>query len=539
MCRRCALEKLKGAWKIPKDRISPAPWGETAPRQVQESMKLTLAVAAVLLLGSCSPHEVTRQPLPAVVIPENFQGASDPTDDEVQVPRTTRWWEEFGDPGLNGVVDRAIENNLDLRQAWSRLRQSIALARIAGSERFPAVDISAGASLTRTVDRDRDTIPGFRGIKSDDTDERYFIGGALSYEIDVWRRIASQRQAAESRVSASREDVESTALILSGTAAGLWFTILEQTSLVQLLDRQVATSEQFLELTELRFSLGQGSAVDVLQQRQQVAARNSELPLVRSALEVSKNSLAVLLGEVPGSTLPPPASELPTLPPFPSVFTPAELFNQRPDLRSEMLRLEATDYDVAVAVADRFPRIGISLSYEFSGNHLGDIFERELGSLLGNIVAPILDGGRRRAEVERRRALVQEQLDRFGLAFLNAMLEIENAIVEEKYQKELIDRLEEEVELGRLTLAESRSRYANALDDYLSVLVALQSLQALERRLVSEQTRLLLVRSDLYRALGGKGWTESLDPPETEPKNAQTQAPRPTVAPRHDRRRNT
>ncbi|MEM7164225.1 MAG: TolC family protein [Planctomycetota bacterium] len=475
-------------------------------------MRLALAIGLALLTG-CNPHQLREEPFPDVPIPEAFARQAPFAETSSPTP-SQPWWEAFGEPQLNETVEQALTANLDLQQAWNRLRQVIAQARAAGSGRYPEITATAGASLTRTVDRDQ-SVPGLR---SEQNDDRYFVGGSLSYEIDIWRRVASQRGAAESQVQASREDLEATALLLSGTATELWFTILEQSNLERLVASQVATGEQFLELTELRFSIGEGSAVDVLQQRQQVAQTTSELPVVRSNLEVAENTLAVLLGLPPGTAIPTPAVQagLPDLPPFPQLLTPEELFASRPDLQAEMRRLEAADLEIAVAVAERLPRLGISLSYEFSGDSLSRIFEREMGTLLGNIVTPLLDGGRRKAEVERRRAIVEEQLDRLGQAFLDALLEVENALVRERYQRDLLERLEQEAELSRQNLDESRSRYANALTDYLSVLVALQTLQGLERRLIAEKTRLLLIRGDLYRALGGKGWTSQLEPPASE-----------------------
>lgn len=462
------------------------------------------------LLGGCSPYAVHDLSRPLVDAPEAF---SAPATEGVTL--AVRWWQEFQASELDSLVELALRENLDLRQAWSRLRQAAAQARISGAELYPQIDASAGASSNRTVDREaEDPFGGTR--RFDETDERYFVGAGLTYEIDLWRRIASQTKAGELRLEASREDVEATALVLSGAVTVLWLSLLEQETLIRLIEQQVATGEQFRELTELRFSVGSGSAVDVLQQRQQVAATRSELPPARSLLETTRHELAVLVGAPPTTLeMRPDYQPLPELPPVPRLPSPEQLFQARPDLRSEMLRLQAADYDVAQAVAERLPRLSLSLSYDFSATSSSRIFRQEAGSIAGNLIAPLVDGGRRRAEVERRKAFVEELLDGFGQRYLDVLLEIEDAITEERYQLEFIDRLEEELGLARQTLEESRVRYANGLEDYLSVLVALQSLQGLERRIVSERRRLLVTRSTLYRALGGKGWTSELEAPES------------------------
>ena len=128
------------------------------------------------------------------------------------------------------------------------------------------------------------------------------------------------------------------------------------------------------------------------------------------------------------------------------------------------------------------------------------------------MITPLVDGGRRRNEVVRQKARVQELLDRFGQTYLTALREIEDALVQERQQRELIRNLERQMTIAQSTLDVSRSRYTHGLIDYLNVLVAVQSLQALQRRVISERKTLLSRRAELYRALGGK-WTDTLEAP--------------------------
>ncbi|MCA8961275.1 MAG: efflux transporter outer membrane subunit [Planctomycetes bacterium] len=446
---------------------------------------------------------------PPVAVPDRFR--SPESSDAAPVP--LEWWAAFGDDELDHLVRESLERNIDLRVAWDRLRQSVAEARIAGAALLPQVDVNGGASLTRTVQHGGTTatFPGAR-VRRDESDDQYFVGLGLGYEVDLWGRIAAQRSAATLRAQATREDAEATALLVSGRITDLWLTVIEQRALRRLVLEQIETNRRFLELTELRLSLGEGSALDVMQQRQQTAATQSELPVVESALEAAVLQLEVLLGRPPTQRLVLTASAFPDLPPWPELPAPAELCGRRPDLRAALRRLEATDEEVAAAVADRLPRLAISLDYDLSAPHLGRLFEREVTSLIGNFVAPLIDGGRRRAEVERRQSLVQQSLGAFAQSFLDALLEVESAIARERHQRVLIDRLREQVDLARQTVEESRSRYSNGLDSFLSVLTALQSLQQVERRFVTESRRLLTIRAELYRALGGGGWTRALEP---------------------------
>ena len=467
---------------------------------------LPLPLLCLLVSAGCSPYTVRSLEQPTVAIPQTYHHGA--TGERV----LGQWWREFGDPRLNAAMERVFTENFELRQTWSRLAQAQALARIAGAERIPQVDFRTGASRLHSVDREASDLGGNSFTRTANPD-RYFVATGLTYEIDIWQRIASRRTAARLESVASRQDVEATALLLTGAVVNVWLTCQEQSALLDLLREQIRVSQTLLTLTELRFSVGTGSAVNVLQQRQQLADTQAQVPVVQSLLETALNQLAVLLGRVPGSLDElAPGRALPALPPFPQLVSPAVLFVSRPDLQAAQLRLQSADYRVAAAVAERLPRLVLQLSYEFSARSWDGFFRQEIGSLLGDMLTPLLDGGRRRNEVVRQKARVQELLDRFGQTYLTALREIEDALVQERRQRELIRNLERQMTLAQSTLDVSRSRYTHGLIDYLNVLVAVQSLQALQRRVISERKTLLSRRAELYRALGGK-WTETLEAP--------------------------
>lgn len=465
-----------------------------------------LVCGSVLLAVGCSPYRVSAPAQPELSPPAAYRHG------QVGQRDIGAWWREFGDERLNAAVEAAFTGNFELRQAWARLEQARARARIDGAELYPQLDLGTGAGRLHTVDRDARNPSGGRTTQTANPD-RYFVSTGLRYEIDVWQRIASRRRAAQLDHAASRQDVEATALLLSGSVVTTWFVAQEQRALLALLRRQTEVSRTLLDLTELRFGVGAGSALDVLQQRQQLAETEAQMPVVRARLDTARNLLAVLLGRAPGALgAMTPDGTLRALPPFPRLVSPADLLEARPDLRAARLRLHAADHRVAAAVADRLPRLALNLSYEFSARSWDSLFRQEMGSVIGDVVAPLIDGGRRRNEVRRRKAVVRELLDGFGRAYAAALREVEDALVREREQRALLANLERQRALAQSTLDVSRARYANGQLDYLNVLIAVQSLQALERRLIGEQRALLTIRADLYRALGGR-WTERLEAP--------------------------
>lgn len=516
-----------------------ARWPDGGPwTRLARVFAVILPLGAAAGLSGCRISEGRHFARPPVAVPATYAAGeamlADLEAGERQTLTADRdatvepWWRSFEDPGLDAAVETALDANFDLRQAWSRLRQAAAEVMIAGSGRRPSIDASSGATVTRRGDRAPE-IP-FDGSPGNRWDESSRLGLSLSWELDVWGRIAARRDSAALRAAATRAEASDTALLIVASVVDAWITVREQRALLALLDRQVATGEQLLELTELRFGTGAASSVGVLQQRGQVASTEAALPVARAQLAAAEHRLAVLLGAAPGTLDIEPAAGLPPLPTPPATGSPADLLVYRPDLRSALLRLDAADHDVAEAVADRLPRITLGLSYDFSGSSLSGVFDRELASIAANLLAPLADGGRRRAEVDRRRAVVQQQLDAFGQAMLLALQDVEDALSSERHQRELLRRRTVQLELAEATLRETRSRYAGGQSPYTDVVIAVQNLQQLERQILGDSATLLRIRAQLHRALGGR-WMEQLAPPPPRPLDPFVARPAPTASP--------
>ena len=467
--------------------------------------RLVFMVLVILNL-SCAVHKAKEDVPPPVSIPERFnepgrEGAA-----------TGYWWETFGDPELNNLACRALTQNFDLLQAWDRLEQARALAGQAASSQWPEITFEAGASRSRSL-----FSGGQLGSFALETD-RIPVSLGAAYEVDIWKRIASLKKGALLDMEATRQDLESIAMTLSARTAETWFSFLEEGAQVELLNRQMETNRTFLDLTTLRFSQGLASALDVYQQRQQLASTRAQIPQAESRCEVLRHELAVLVGEPSLMQLDGVQTLLPDLPPFPDTGIPSDLLKKRPDVRVAQLRLAAADHRVAAAVADRFPavRIGGDTGFESRDfNEIENLFDNWIWNVAASLTLPVFDGGRRKAEVERTKAVVQERLHAYGQVVLRALQEVEDALVKERKQEEYLLQLENQVNLAQATLREARMRYVNGLSDFLPVLTALQSLQQLERSRLTAKRLLLSFRVQLYRALGGD-WTKELVPPEGE-----------------------
>ena len=437
--------------------------------------------AAILsLLTGCVSHDVALSPRPATAGSAQFSlegGDADLPED---------WWQTFRSKELSAVMETALGQNLTLQQAAARIRQAEANRRKAAAAPLPAIDIEGQAS-----DREPARNGGAREI----------LGQlSLAWEMDLWGRLGSATQAAEFEARAVAEDYRALRLLVSADVARTYYDAVEQQLLINLLEDQLEINQTLLELTELRFDQVGASAVDVLQQKRQLEATREQMAVAQAELRTAENRLDVLLGQSPDGIDRVQRHEFPKQIPLPKAGIPANLLVTRPDLRRLRDQLVARDYEVAVAIAERLPRVGIGVAVGYSeGAVSGDLIR----SAVLNAVQPMIDWGERKAEVDSRRAAFDEQLLRFTETYLVAIEEVENALYRERRQLERIASLKEQRDLAEQQLAEARNRYTNGLTDYLPVLDAVQSLQRAQRDLLSQRRELLDIRILLYRALGG------------------------------------
>lgn len=412
------------------------------------------------------------------------------------------WWESFEAPDLCALVDEALTNSPTIQLAWARLAQADAIATMAGASRLPSLDVSASGANNRNMDTETST-------------ESYSLGLNSSYEMDLWGRIKSATEAAALDREATREQLHTAAITLATQTALRWTEIVAQTLQTKLIHQQIEANRTALELVELRFRKSHATALDVYQQRQALAGAEARIPMAELREELLRNELAALLGRSDAQSLDVHGEKLPTIGAVPHMGIPADVLAHRPDVREAGLRLRAADWRVSAARADRLPAIRLTASAEYNSASFADLFDNWFANVAGSVVGPIFEGGRRKVEVERTRAVVDERLATYRRTVLHAMKAVEDALVSEQKQRDYIVALDRNLAASRNSHAEALHRYRNGLIEYLPVLVELVGLQALERDRVEAQRDLLRHRINLYGALGG-AWPRELKSPDED-----------------------
>ena len=446
-------------------------------------------VAGLFTIICCGCSVYTPKTIdPGVSLPKTYQ--KQPVS-----PKTStapeRWWEAWGDDRLNQIMEKAFKGNLDLDQAVARLGQLEAVARKTGASRLPYINMEGSSARSKS------------GTQGGATGNSYELSLTAGFEVDLWNKLKSQSLASELERDASLEDIRFLYLTISAQVVDLYYLMVEQRAQLELTDRTVKTREATLELVNQRYLEGMVTALDVYQSRQTLATARAMAPQFHSTLATTAHALSVLIGEYPGSAMEGGGADLPDFFALYPAGLPSELLTRRPDIKAALLRLRASDQKLGAAVADRFPSINLLADYGRAGTDYGTSLSETVWSLMGNFVLPLVDWGSRKAEVDRTRAVFEEEFGRYRYAVLSAFQEVEDALVNHRTTQEAIQRLKEEEAAAGSALQLAGDQYLDGLSEYLPVLTAQTLHFDAQSRLLSARRKLISDRISLIRALGG------------------------------------
>jgi outer membrane protein TolC len=471
----------------------------------------------LVALSGCSAVPVAQRQDVATFLPGAFY-----SHNATQSENSLLWNDSFSDEQLQADIQTLKFKNFDLEAARSRVKQAAAAYGISRGDLFPELEVSTD------FESSREKKDGGNSVTTSDI----IFGAALNWELDIWGRLRTKKKSASLSFEEQIALKDQTALDLQTLLVENWIKYHASRNLEEVLLAQQETNQQFLDLTELRLSQGQGNALNVLQQRRRLAVTKRELPTVTANKAGSANAYAVLLGKMPANTrhagveakrspvggvagaarLRPAGAnniftetkDLPELQQFHFLPTPQALMESRPDLWAAFLSLLAADQDVAAAIANRLPRLSIGLSYNIAASALSNIGGNQSLSFTSGLLAPIFDAGKRKAEVSRQKARAEEALADLNQAMLIAVQEIEDGLALEQALFEEQRLIKNEITIAQETVAKAKLRYVNGQENYLSVLDALENLQTLRKQEILLKRDLLINRSKLLKAFGAK-----------------------------------
>ena len=460
-------------------------------------MKKAALISALVpaLLSACAAGPDYQRP--SVDTPAAFKELGNWKPAEPREPAADKWWTAFGEPVLNDLQARLEISNQNLRAAEAAYRQALALADAARAAWFPAINASAGA--TRSASSAATATSGNAPARNS-----FSVGATVSWELDVWGRIARTVEGADASLAASAADLAAARLSARATLAQTYFQLRAAERQQALLDASVDAYARALELTRNRYAAGVAGKADVAQAESQLRSTRAaalDASLSRSQYE---HAIAVLLGLPPaGFNLAPSAAPLPVAPV--AVTLPSALLERRPDIAAAERRVAAANAAIGAAQAARFPVLGLSGNTGFRNAQIEDLLTvpSRYWSLGPTLAAAIFDGGARKAAVGQAQAGWEKAVATYRQAVLTAFQEVEDNLASAR----LLEAAAAEQAAAVTAAAEAETiavnQYRAGTVSYLNVVTAQAAHLAARRSANDIATRRLLAAVQLAKNAGG------------------------------------
>ena len=495
---------------------------------------VAFALVAALVLAGCSMTPSMTAPEAERDLPETFAPAPGDTTLPAAAADTARydsqrWWTAFGDSTLTALVDTALADNLDLTSARARVEELAAQFRIARAPLFPSINANgqynyqnqpANTGIGGAIggggggDGGNGDAPPDGGQQQSIPDRfefaTYQATLGLSYELDFWGRVRSQRKAALSQYFATAADLQTARLSVISQTISTYFQVASLQRQAALGRQAVDLLEQRLAITQDRYARGLTSSFQLFTVRQSLETARSEQPPLESQLYDARSRLSTLLGRFAGTSLLPdslaPSLELSPVP----AGLPADLLMQRPDVRAGALRLEAARQQIGVARAEMLPSLSLTGTGGTQSSSLASLVDvdQRFANFVAQLTAPLFQGGRLRANIDAAEARYKQQAAAYENTVLTAFREVKAALVAYDKQRQRLRTVQDQVASARATFQTQRDRYERGIGDVLSLLDAERGLVQARTRLAVARRAAVNARLTLHRALGGT-WTDA------------------------------
>jgi NodT family efflux transporter outer membrane factor (OMF) lipoprotein len=473
--------------------------------------------ASALLLSACAVGPEFKTPENA--LPQQWHSA---TEQFSASDVDAQWWRLFNDPVLTDLVDRALQNNADVKIAALRVAESRVQFGAASGARWPSVNASAAYSRERQSENGVNTrvigllVPEAQrdqiiSVLSQPFDV-YQAGFDAAWELDLWGRVRRSIESANSTLQVSAEDLHDAQLSLVAEVVRSYVELRGIQEQIRIADRDVELSTDLVELTSYRVKGGIVDELDLSTQRARLADTRANVPALRQSETQIRSALALLLNVEPGTVDASldNASTTFALPQTVAAGVPSEVARRRPDIRRAEARLHAATAEIGVAVADLYPRITLTGNFVQQSLRASDLTEwgSRQWSIGPSISLPIFDGSRRRSVVEIRNLQQQEAAVNYQRTVLRAWHEIENALSAYSAEQQRNRELASALTSGQDAYDIAHVRYSHGLVSFLVELDAHRTLLQLERAYADSKTQMSTQLVAIYKALGG-GWSQT------------------------------
>ena len=458
-------------------------------------MNFTKLATALILSGSlvgCAAVVKTPYEQPAVNIPNNFQNSKAISQQVHADVYADQWWTLFGDAQLNQLVNQVLASNTDLAVAGINLQQARLQAGLAANQQGPRV--SSSVSAGHSIDLN----------SGDDSSRGLSLSGGVSYELDLFGKLARQTEASRWEALATEQDLQSTAQSLVATTANLYWQLGYLNERLTVAQQNLSSTQKIYELVRTQYRAGAVSGLDLTSAEQSVQSQRSTLSQIEQQKVETRTALAVLMHQpVQQLNIQEPARlpriALPTI----AAGLPADLLSRRPDLQASELRLRKALANKDATKAGYYPSINLTGNLGSSSTSLTNLLQNPALTLGASLSLPFLQYNDMKKDLAISDLDYEKSIIQYRQTLYQAFADVENALSTRTELNKQVALQERNVQLAEKTERLTEVRYRNGA-------IALKNL--LDAQEITRNARLSLIQTKqsqynayvtLMQSLGG------------------------------------
>ncbi|CNF02708.1 putative outer-membrane efflux lipoprotein [Yersinia rohdei] len=449
---------------------------------------IIILLAASLLLSGCGSLLKSEYQQPMLSVPDEWR-VKDSGGGYLR--HSVHWWENFDDPQLSQSINRMLLSNNDLAAAGLKLQQARLTAGLTNTNLHPDVSLTGSGSNTRSLNEN--TQPR----------ESYSTSFGLSYELDLWGKLARTREQSAWLVNATEQDRQETALSLIGTTADLYWQLAKLNQQIDYQQTALAISQDTLKLVSSRRAAGDASEIELLQAQQTLLDRQNQSHHLEQQREAARSAMALLFNRAPDYRQAEPKSlDLQQQVPI-ATLLPLQVIAQRPDVQAAEWRLRAALAGSDVAKLNFYPTLSLGATLDAGSAVFSQWFSNPSRTLSINSALPFLQWNTVQLTIEQSKLAVQLAAVDFRSKVYSALKDVDDAMTARLSYQQQKQNQWQNLQLSQRRLSLTNSQYQAGAVSFQTLLDAQDALLTSETNLLELQYNYLNSTMKLWLALGG------------------------------------
>jgi NodT family efflux transporter outer membrane factor (OMF) lipoprotein len=482
----------------------------------------TVLLTAALLASTVGCTVGPAYKRPTSQVPDTWKGegpwqTAAPKD---AIPKGT-WWGIFHDTELDQLEQQLLQANQSLEAARDRLSQARAQARIASSAYFPTVTTDP-SGLRERFSGNRPLEGANPALVVPDTENNFTVPFSVSYELDLFGRVRRGLEAANASLQGSAADLENVRLVLTAELAADYFNLRESDREAGVVRESVEIEQKGLDLVNRRHEGGVANGLEVAQQEALLESTATELQLVLQQRAQYEHAIAVLTGKS-ASVFSLAAAPFEVTPPAIPTGLPSEILERRPDIATSERQMAFENAQVGIAMTAFYPHITLSGEGGYESRNIATLVNAPSAawSLGGDLLQPVFNGGRNRANLASTRAAYDQSVSNYRESVLEAFQQVEDGLSGLALLDQAAKTQQAAVIASRRALDIANDRYVGGLTTYLDVITAQSTLLSNERLATQLLGQQMTTSVYLVKALGGAWNASEIQNEQVRPKLVQ------------------